>query len=76
MRTIITVLIAEGFTAKHIKNKLGVRGSATGDLHFENVKVKISPVPLQTLVLFLDLKLKLRFQLLISLEVRVKEPMF
>lgn len=30
---------AEGFTAKHIKNKLGVRGSATGDLHFDNVKV-------------------------------------
>ena len=52
MRTIITVMVAEGFTAKHIKNKLGVRGSATGDLHFENVKVKISPVSLQTLVLF------------------------
>ena len=30
---------AEGFTASHIKNKLGVRGSATGDLHFDNVKV-------------------------------------
>ena len=40
MRTIFTVLVAEGFTAKHIKNKLGVRGSATGDLHFDNVKVK------------------------------------
>ena len=69
-------MVAEGFTAKHIKNKLGVRGSATGDLHFENVKVKIPSVPLQTLVLFLDHKLKFRFQLLISLEVRVKEPMF
>jgi len=30
---------AEGFTANTIKNKLGVRGSATGDLHFDNVKI-------------------------------------
>lgn len=35
---------AEGFTAQTIKNKLGVRGSATGDLHFDNVKIPAANV--------------------------------
>ncbi|CBY21450.1 unnamed protein product [Oikopleura dioica] len=30
---------AEGFTANHIPEKMGMRGSPTGDLHFDNVKV-------------------------------------
>ena len=29
----------EGFSANYIPGKLGMRGSPTGDLHFDNVKV-------------------------------------
>ena len=30
---------ATGFSVQPIRNKLGVRGSATGEIHFDNVKV-------------------------------------
>lgn len=34
----------EGFTANHIHGKLGMRGSPTGDLHFDNMKVPATSV--------------------------------
>ena len=39
-----SIIRTEGFSANHIPGKLGMRGSPTGDLHFENMKIHESCV--------------------------------